>query len=238
MRKLFLALAVGLCSMNISAQVMKVMKGETVVATYNASTVDKVTFDVQSQATTGTATRTGGEQVTWVQLWKDGPKFATYNVGATAPSGSGYYLAWGGIKDKTNDALNCRDILTGNNDSATYFWGSNWRTPTYDELDKLRNADYCSIEDATENGVKGYKITGVTEGYTSNSIFLPGASRWIYSTNKKDTTYTESAFYWSSKPNIVSNAWNGGYRLGIDHQRWSNMSANTDGMCVRPVLAE
>ena len=31
-------------------------------------------------ATTGKATRAGGVEVNWVQLWEDGPKFAVYNV--------------------------------------------------------------------------------------------------------------------------------------------------------------
>ena len=41
------------------------------------------------------ATRITVKNDPWVQLWKNGPYFATSNVGATKPEESGYYFWWG-----------------------------------------------------------------------------------------------------------------------------------------------
>lgn len=93
--------------------------------------------------------------IDWVQLWAGGPKFAKENV-----------------KDKMKWTEAAK---TGDD----YVWGKNWRTPTSEEVGKFiknrgeLNKDYVEVVYTTNNGVIGYKFTGVQPGYTKNSIFLP-----------------------------------------------------------------
>ena len=121
------------------------------------------------------------EKVDWVQLWAGGPKFATQNVAGT--------MKW-------TDAVKNK------------FWGDNWRVPTKDEMGlsandtvnvKKVNAVYC-----IENGVLGFKFTGVTPGYTNVSLFLPA--------NPDALDSRGEATYWTATP-VGSNT--AGYQLSL-----------------------
>ena len=152
---------------------------------------------------TGTPTTGTEKGHAWVQLWKDGPKWATCNVGATSPDGYGNYYAWGETTTKDTyssstytlskgssttmtkyctssdyGTVDNKTVLEAVDDAATANWGGNWRMPTYYELDKLKTE--CTWtrynKSNTEfNGVAGYKVTSNKEGYTDNYIFLPAA---------------------------------------------------------------
>lgn len=107
-------------------------------------------------ATTGTATATiGGNDVNvgWVQLWAGGPKFADRNVEGTMT-----------FSEATADPFE---------------WGSNWCTPSKDDMDELlKAAKSADSEKVTctyteKNGVYGFKFTGKETGYTANSVFFP-----------------------------------------------------------------
>lgn len=154
--------------------------------------------------TTGTAKATIGEKqvdVKWVQLWADGPKFAEYNVGVTdgkaesygAPYGWGSIIGW----SSEGDTYNNGDIaLTGDNDTATKLWGSEWRMPTKAEFDAL--IDNCNVVWTVVNGVGGAKITGKGD-YAYNSIFLPASGIW---TNIDFDERPVTGYYWSSMPSF------------------------------------
>lgn len=97
----------------------------------------------------------------WVQLWENGPKWATFNVGATITdyanltigedpiSFSGYTKQApyyntanvGGLYPWNNPNINGRTTTwkstTGIADVATTIWGNNWETPTSKQLDTL-----------------------------------------------------------------------------------------------------
>ena len=150
------------------------------------------------------------ELVDWVQLWAGGPKFATQNVAGT--------MKW-------TDAV------------KNEFWGGNWRVPTKDEMGlsandtvnvKKVNAVYC-----IENGVLGFKFTGITPGYTNVSLFLPANPGALDSRGE--------ATYWTATP-VGSNT--AGYQLSL--VGGDNYVANChyaafghDGVSyVRPVLDE
>ena len=77
-------------------------------------------------------------------------KWATCNVGADSPENYG----------KCVEYKNC---IT----DVAYMWGGNWRLPTGDEMRELVNK--CTWTWTTQNGVKGYSVTGSN----GNSIFLP-----------------------------------------------------------------
>lgn len=158
-------------------------------------------------ATTGEADRkegTGTVKVKWVQLWENGPKWAVYNVGATSVGECGGYYCWGG-KYKNGGGIDWKDdqntgsgSLTGNDDTATYLWGVNWRMPTKEEFEELvANCDVTWQSDTESGyGVAGSLVTG-KGGYSGNSVFLPAAGNSAWGALYKAGT---SCDYWSSKP--------------------------------------
>ena len=148
--------------------------------------------------------------VDWVQLWAGGPKFATQNVAKRM-----YWTT--AVKNE--------------------FWGGNWRVPTKDEMGlsandtvnvKKVNAVYC-----LENGVLGFKFTGITPGYTNVSLFLPANSGAV-------DNYGE-ATYWTATP-VGSNQ--AGYQLSLTGDGNYKVNCyyaafgNNDPSYVRPVLDE
>ena len=131
-------------------------------------------------ATKGTAKRTGDIDVPWVQLWKDGPKFAEYNVGVTDGKATSYggYFPWA-------------------SDIASTQWGDDWRMPTYLEFDALLNK--CTLEKKTnfeDSGVTGWLCTG-KDDYSGNSVFFPAAGLDMGTWGKDDVN--NKGYYWSEQ---------------------------------------
>jgi uncharacterized protein YjdB len=118
-------------------------------------------------------------------------KWATFNVGATAPHEFGGYFAWGETASKssyswanykyshgTDNTLTkyCsytdgKYVLDPEDDVAHVKWGGNWRMPTSEELDELRSE--CDWECTSVNGVLGFKVS--SRKMMNNYIFLPAA---------------------------------------------------------------
>ena len=159
-----------------------------------------------------------------------GLKWATCNIGATTPEGYGDYYAWGETEtkstydwstykwcngSKTTMTKYCTDSDYGYNgftdnkttlelsdDVAHVKWGGSWRLPTKAEFKELE--ENCTWTWTTQNGVKGYKVTGKTNG---NSIFLPAAgcrgssslsgagSVGVYWSSSLNESYSYSAWY-------------------------------------------
>ena len=188
--------------------------------------------------------------VTWVQLWKNGPKWATINVGVTSTSATGTDLygglyRWGGTNEMRSNTSASDDHNTGTDelthtgdnptDTATKLWGSNWRMPTQAELNQLRNyADDGSTALATaltEWGTfsGGFTITGKGD-YASNSIFLPSAG-YFFPNNKKVFNAGSVGYYWSSTP---------AFRLSFysDNGLAVDSATRTYGYSVRAVLVD
>lgn len=195
----------------------------------------------------------------YVQLWAGGPRWATFNVGATIAdygnlqsgtdptSGSvdKYNTAnVGGLYPWKNPNLNGRKttwnrlVSTGKNDVANSLWGSNWRTPTMAELNALNTKTKWQWCNGTTTQfvpgctVKGYKVSG-KDAYANNSIFLPAAG--LYGAGVGNSGVY--GFYWS---NTLSGGQLNAYSL------WFISSAHaidneTDqqlGFSVRAVLAD
>lgn len=129
-----------------------------------------------------------------------GTKWATFNVGATAPHEYGNYYAWGETTTKSsyteeNSVTYGKRMsdISGNvtYDAARANWGGTWRMPTYEEMKELYNN--CTLTWTTQSGVNGYKVTGPN----GNSIFLPAAGRC------KGSSFDyvgEEGYYWISIP--------------------------------------
>ena len=200
MKKILFSLVALVASMSMNAQVMKVIKDGVEVAKYKGANYTVVFEEAPALEKTGTAKRTGDIDVNWVQLWEDGPRFAEYNVGAESASEYGGHYAWGGFTDNSKSDVNTsRTDLTGDTDTATKLWGSNWRMPTKDEYDAL--VANCTKEWKTVNGMQGYMITGQGD-YSSNSVFFPAAGEIMVRPPMPNRWESKDEFgkYWSSTP--------------------------------------
>ncbi len=160
-----------------------------------------------SAAVISTSGRTSCE---YVQLWAGGPKWATFNVGATiteygnltvgadatpyfnyqdhAPyyntANVGGLYAWQQPNHDGRQTTWTSSITTGVSDVATTLWGSNWKTPTRQQLDTLQKSSYGKTVWTWCDGsitqyvpgctLKGYKVSGVG-AYANKWIFLPAA---------------------------------------------------------------
>jgi len=181
-----------------------------------------------------------------------GLKWATCNIGATAPHGYGDYFAWGETAPKTNygwstykhcngsettltkyntnssnGTVDNKTTLDLSDDAARANWGGTWRMPTKVEQDELRNN--CTWTWTTQNGVNGYKVTSKTNG---NSIFLPAAGYRIGT-----SVYDDGSFYWSSSLDESYPSY--AYYLYFDsgHVAWDD-SYRYRGRTVRAVFSE
>ncbi|MBR4848617.1 MAG: hypothetical protein IKV07_04590 [Bacteroidaceae bacterium] len=177
-------------------------------------------------------------------------KWATFNVGATKPEEFGDYYAWGETEEKEdyswetykwcNGSYNtltkyCTDsgigtvdnktVLDPEDDVAHVKWGGDWRMPTKEEQDELRNN--CTWEWTALNGVNGYKVTGPN----GNSIFLPAAG-YRYGTGVYYRGY--DGYYWSGS--LSSGISFRAYYLCFndDYYDWS-YDSRCCGRSVRPV---
>ncbi|MCQ2071723.1 MAG: Ig-like domain-containing protein [Bacteroidaceae bacterium] len=147
-------------------------------------------------------------------------KWATCNVGATAPEGYGDYFAWGETSPKsdyrwstykyyndsydimtkycTNSSYGYTDnktVLDMADDAAHVNWGGDWRMPTIAELDELRNTSNCTWTWTTMNGINGYKVVSKKSGFAGNYIFLPAAG---YRSGTALGGVGSIGLYWSS----------------------------------------
>lgn len=122
----------------------------------------------------------------------NGVKWATCNIGATTPEGYGDYFAWGATypQAKYESADYRESTLSANleqeKDVAYQKLGSEWRMPTFEEIQKLLDTDKVTWSGfTTQNGVNGYWVSG---------IFLPAAGCW-YDSFSEDGV---NGLYWSS----------------------------------------
>ena len=137
-----------------------------------------------------------------VQLWANGPYWATTNIGAEEPWEYGYYFWWGDTTGRRSSAngrfgfdfswnnsaiytyqkgvselqsagwVTSEGVLAPSHDAAHVHWGGGWRIPTEQELNDLNNK--CDWMWKNRNGVNGYVVQG-RGNYASASIFLPAA---------------------------------------------------------------
>ncbi len=161
-------------------------------------------------------------------------KWATCNVGASKPEDYGNYYAWGETKTKSDYSSN-NSVTYGKKfsdiggqlqyDAARANWGGTWRLPTKAELEELENK--CIWKWTTQNGVKGYKVTGPN----GNSIFLPAAG---YRLGSSLGSAGEYGSCWSSTPN-ESYSYYAYYLLFNSGYQSVNWSYRNYGLSVRPV---
>ena len=157
-------------------------------------------------------------------------KWATCNVGANSPEDYGEYYAWGETSTKSiysddkcetwNQKID--DIKGTNRDVAHVKWGGDWRMPTKEEFDELR--EKCNWEWTGS----GYEVTGPN----GNSIYLPAAGCHSIEMLFDDGWY---GFYWSSTPHSEDSqrAYELYFRSAEQH---TPAGCRNFGHTVRPVL--
>ena len=176
-------------------------------------------------------------------------KWASWNVGASAPEEYGGYFAWGEVEqsweydwehykwcngssntltkynsNSSHGVVDNKITLDPEDDAAHVHWGGSWRMPTDAEWTELKS---CTWEQTSINGVNGRKITGKN----GNSIFIPASG------DRSDSSFPDGSYYglyWSSTltPNDPTYAFilyfytGPTYRYGHDRYR---------GISIRPV---
>lgn len=121
-----------------------------------------------------------------------------------------------------------RTVLDPEDDAAHVTLGGGWRMPTAKEMEELRTK--CEWTRVTENGVYGYRVTGLN----GNSIFLPAAGRLC---GTKITYAGVSGYYWSSSLDLVYDRYPSlavGVSLSSVDVNWCACS-RCWGLSVRPV---
>lgn len=128
--------------------------------------------------------------------------WATCNVGATTPSETGIFYAWGETYIKGDftessyqyyngyEYINIGTNIAGTSyDVARAEWGGSWRMPSQAEMQEL--VSNCNWYWTTVDGIDGYRVTGPN----GNSIFLPAAG-WYSDDELKG--YDIGGNYWTS----------------------------------------
>ena len=140
----------------------------------------------------------------WVNLGlPSGTLWATCNIGASRPEDCGDYFAWGELAAKKSYAESNYSFsenastLSWKNDAASVLWRNDWRMPSPEQFEELRNE--CAW--VWDGNNKGYKIVG----HNGSAIFLPAAGNFSGSLHSAGSC----GCYWSRTlcSNSTSSAW-------------------------------
>ena len=202
-------------------------------------------------------TLTNGEKVNTILVnavdlgLPSGTLWADRNVGADAPEAYGDYFAWSEVTPKTEynwstykwcngsvythtkycthsyfGTVDGKTVLDLEDDAAYVNMGAEWRMPTAAEQKELWNN--CTWTWTTQNGVKGYKVTG----NNGNSIFLPAAG-YRYDSDLYYTGFYGDYWSSSSHESYSSHAYN--LNFDSDNYVWSDIDRYF-GHSVRAVV--
>ena len=139
-----------------------------------------------------------------------GLRWAAYNIGYDEDPHA--YFSWGEISTKTEyseDTYQCNDItspdISGDldHDPARALWGGDWRMPTQEDFDELRN--HCVWTFMKKGRDYGYLVTSIKNG---NSIFLPGVGYDDSNAHSTSHTLRDHSYgkYWCSTTKSSSRA--------------------------------
>lgn len=162
-------------------------------------------------------------------------RWASFNLGGTAPAERGPFFSWGETAPK--DVYDLQSYIwkdgyrSGStslliqDDAAAARLGGYWRMPTMLELKEL--ADNCTWTTGSRDGVAGVTVSSKKPGFTDKSIFLPFAGILDGQTSS-DTFFS---YIWASEQRNAS-------------QAWTLMSGNLTskdfykGLSIRPVYCD
>lgn len=209
-----------------------------------------ITINRNSAEVTPELTPTEGE---YVDLGlPSGTLWASCNIGAYSPEGTGFFCAWGErdywkdeyslatykwcngtynsmMKYCTNSDFGIVDNKTTLDlldDAAYILLGNNWRMPTINECDELiKNCTWTWVT----RSCNGEERTGyIVTGKNGNSIFIPAAGQY------HGSDINMYAYYWSSTLYDKTN--NRAQILNFSDKTIScSISSRNDGFPIRPV---
>ena len=130
-----------------------------------------------------------------------GLKWATTNIGATAPEESGLFFQWSstdghsategfdftGLPQSVFNYLSATE-LSNTDDAAIPYMGEGWRIPSQADVLELINNTAWAIEEV--NGVQGFRFTNKKDA--SKSIFIPQ-----YKGYNRTTANVDNVFVWT-----------------------------------------
>ena len=184
-----------------------------------------------------------------------GLKWASFNLGASAPEEYGDYYAWGETETKDNydwstykwcngsertltkyntssyyGTVDNKIVLEAEDDVAHVKLGGNWRMPTDADWSELY--DYTTSKVTSQNGVSGQLFTGKN----GNSLFLPAAGYWMNDTNSASEVL---GYYWypSLNSNDPRNAMNEAF-IYYSSITFGGGVSRCYGLSVRPVYGD
>lgn len=176
-------------------------------------------------------------------------KWAGWNIGATKPEEIGGYYAWGETEEqadkmyswsryqwgdaptKYNDT-DKKIVLDAEDDVAHVKWGDDWRMPTLEEMNELKE---CMWTSTTFNGVKGYKVVGES----GNAIFIPFSGMYANdlsgSTDDSPLWTSELSSSNSQKAMLLWKTFKSGTSILPEGDFFDIMANRCIGCCVRAV---
>ena len=194
-----------------------------------------------------------------------GTKWATMNIGASAPEDYGNYYAWGETETKEDYSWNTYKYFFDNNgnyvpyddkwrvesgelkdigsniagtqyDVAHMKWGDSWKIPTSAQMDELQNREYCEWIWTFMNGVKGYIITSKLNG---KRIFLPACG--VFYSNMQQHMNTDG-HYWLSTSETTNTFYadyliisSNSYETRHKSEHFQDYNSRNHGRAIRPV---
>lgn len=143
-----------------------------------------------------------------------GTLWAKKNIGATSPTGYGWYFSWGNLDahqegagyNFSSDVYNATDAasisanLLLSQDAARANLGAPWKMPSMEQYAELFNSDYTTNEWVTnyeESGVNGLLVTSKING---NVLFFPASGEY----NKGTSMYGKGWGGWYLSLSILS----------------------------------
>lgn len=127
-----------------------------------------------------------------------------------------------------------KNVLDPEDDVAHIRLGGNWRMPTEEEWQELKNTSNCSWTWTTINGINGYKVQSKKAGFTDNWIFLPAAGSrigYVLSDNGFVGIYWSSSLFSYDSDSAIALPFSSG---GVSQ----NGSLRFNGVSIRPVFGE
>ena len=127
------------------------------------------------------------EEPDCVQLWKDGPYFATSNLGTSEVA---EHPEYGALYTFDDAGTAVKSLL-----------GDEWRVPSKDDLKGLLDSSKCTQTKVTDDAGEflGYTFTGAADGYSDKSIFLPAAGYGVSGVRNGAGSTGAEGNYWPSE---------------------------------------
>lgn len=174
-------------------------------------------------------------------------KWATCNVGASAPEESGNFYSFGesetkneysidnyshhstsSYKDQYGNSILKYSFTESSFDICKQLWGNSWRLPTHKEIKEL--SEKCQWRWTSLNGVNGYEV----KGSNGNSIFLPAAG--YYDDEELEQVGIEGCYLSSTYPLNINPLYGWFNALSFDKEsRNTGTRCCWDGYTVRAV---